>query len=263
MKIENIKTESLVPYARNAKLHDENQVSKIASSIREFGFNNPVLVDGEKPPGIIAGHGRVLAAKKLGLAEVPCIRLAHLSEAQKRAYILADNRLAELGGGWDSEMLKLELADLGELDFDLETIGFGEDDLGDLDIDLGDGAGAEGEGAGDQAKLSDRFGYPPFSVLNAREGWWQDRKRAWLALGIKSELGRGEQLIPNGGGMSSKERYSEGATLGAIAPNEKSILKRTGKYAGGGHAAPGGSLMPAANYSKTKARGTGTGKAIL
>jgi ParB family chromosome partitioning protein len=84
-------------------------------------------VDGEKPPGIIAGHGRVLAAKKLGLAEVPCIRLSHLTEAQRRAYILADNRLAELGGGWDSEMLKLELADLGELDVDLEGIGFGDD----------------------------------------------------------------------------------------------------------------------------------------
>jgi ParB-like chromosome segregation protein Spo0J len=124
MKIENIKTESLVPYARNAKLHDQAQVDKIASSIREFGFNNPVLVDGEKPPGIIAGHGRVLAAKKLGLAEVPCIRLAHLSEAQKRAYILADNRLAELGGGWDMEMLKIELGELGELDVDLEGIGF-------------------------------------------------------------------------------------------------------------------------------------------
>jgi ParB-like chromosome segregation protein Spo0J len=129
MKIENIKTESLVPYARNAKLHDESQVSKIASSIREFGFNNPVLVDGETPPGIIAGHGRVLAAKKLGLAEVPCIRLSHLMEAQRRAYILADNRLAELGGGWDSEMLKLELADLGELDVDLDLTGFDENDI--------------------------------------------------------------------------------------------------------------------------------------
>jgi ParB family chromosome partitioning protein len=135
MKIENIKTESLVPYARNAKLHDESQVSKIASSIREFGFNNPVLVDGEKPPGIIAGHGRVLAAKKLGLAEVPCIRLSHLTEAQRRAYILADNRLAELGGGWDSEMLKLELADLGELDVDLEGIGFDETFTGAFDVD--------------------------------------------------------------------------------------------------------------------------------
>jgi DNA modification methylase len=141
MKIENIKTDKLIPYARNAKLHDENQVGKIASSIREFGFNNPVLVDGENPPGIIAGHGRVLAAKKLGLAEVPCIRLGHLSEAQKRAYILADNRLAELGGGWDAEILKMELAELGELDVDLDGIGFGEDDIGDLDFDLGDGAG--------------------------------------------------------------------------------------------------------------------------
>jgi len=145
MKIENIKTESLVPYARNAKLHDESQVSKIASSIREFGFNNPVLVDGEKPPGIIAGHGRVLAAKKLGLAEVPCIRLSHLTEAQRRAYILADNRLAELGGGWDSEMLKLELADLGELDVDLEGIGFGVDDLADMDLDMGAGEGEKEE----------------------------------------------------------------------------------------------------------------------
>jgi len=145
MKIENIKTESLVPYARNAKLHDESQVSKIASSIREFGFNNPVLVDGEKPPGIIAGHGRVLAAKKLGLAEVPCIRLSHLTEAQRRAYILADNRLAELGGGWDAEMLRLELAELGDLDVDLEGIGFGADDLADMELDMGDGAGGTEE----------------------------------------------------------------------------------------------------------------------
>jgi len=132
MKIENLPTNKLVPYARNAKLHDESQVSKIASSIREFGFNNPVLVDGEKPPGIIAGHGRVLAAKKLGLAEVPCIRLAHLSEAQKRAYILADNRLAELGGGWDMEMLKIELGELGDMDVQLDDIGF---ESGFLEVD--------------------------------------------------------------------------------------------------------------------------------
>jgi ParB-like chromosome segregation protein Spo0J len=135
MKIENIKTESLVPYARNAKLHDESQVSKIASSIREFGFNNPVLVDGEKPPGIIAGHGRVLAAKKLGLAEVPCIRLSHLTEAQRRAYILADNRLAELGGGWDEEMLRMEVEALSGGEIDLDSIGLGEEDM--LDV-LGD-----------------------------------------------------------------------------------------------------------------------------
>ena len=131
-QLEQIKTADLVPYARNAKKHDESQVAKIAGSIREFGFNNPVLIDADN--GIIAGHGRVMAAQKLGLASVPCLRLSHLSETQKRAYILADNRLAELGGGWDAEMLKLELADLGDLDVDLDGIGFGADDLQDLEL---------------------------------------------------------------------------------------------------------------------------------
>lgn len=131
-EIEQIKTADLVPYARNAKKHDEAQVAKLAGSIREFGFNNPVLIDADN--GIIAGHGRVMAAQKLGLAAVPCLRLSHLSETQKRAYILADNRLAELGGGWDAEMLKLELADLGDLDVDLDGIGFGADDLQDLEL---------------------------------------------------------------------------------------------------------------------------------
>lgn len=131
-EIEQIKTADLVPYARNAKKHDEAQVAKLAGSIREFGFNNPVLIDADN--GIIAGHGRVMAAQKLGLSSVPCLRLSHLSETQKRAYILADNRLAELGGGWDAEMLKLELADLGDLDVDLDGIGFGADDLQDLEL---------------------------------------------------------------------------------------------------------------------------------
>jgi hypothetical protein len=144
MKIENIKTESLVPYARNAKTHPPAQVARIAGSIKEFGFCNPVLVD--KDNGIIAGHGRVLAAQKLGLKEVPCIRLGHLTDAQRRAYILADNRLSETdGSGWDMEMLKLELADLGELDVDLEGIGFGADDLADLDLDMGAGEGGKEE----------------------------------------------------------------------------------------------------------------------
>ena len=129
MKIENIKTGSLVPYARNAKRHDEVQVAKIAGSIKEYGFTNPVLID--KDNGIIAGHGRVMAAQKLGLAEVPCIRLGHLTDQQRRAYILADNRLAEIGGGWDLEMLKLELE---ELDIPLEDIGFGAEDLEELEI---------------------------------------------------------------------------------------------------------------------------------
>ena len=132
MKIETIPTGDLIPYARNAKKHDDSQVAKLAGSIKEFGFNNPVLID--KDNGIIAGHGRIMAAQKLGLENVPCIRLGHLTDTQRRAYILADNRLAEIGGGWDEEMLKLELAELAALDFDISEIGFGAEDLAELEM---------------------------------------------------------------------------------------------------------------------------------
>ena len=134
MKIEKIPTDKLIPYARNAKKHDAAQVSKLAGSIREFGFNNPVLVD--KDNGIIAGHGRVMAAQQLGLADVPCIRLGHLTDNQRKAYILADNRLAEVNSGWDEELLKLEIADIdwAEIkglsvdDFEFGEIDFKEDE---------------------------------------------------------------------------------------------------------------------------------------
>ncbi len=118
--------ESLIPYARNARTHSDAQVAQIAASIREFGFTNPILVDGEN--GVIAGHGRVLAARKLGMATVPVIELAGMSEAEKRAYILADNKLAE-NAGWDRELLGLELGDLASLGFDLSLTGFGEDEI--------------------------------------------------------------------------------------------------------------------------------------
>jgi DNA modification methylase len=116
----------LIPYARNPRTHTDAQVAQIAASIREFGWTNPVLVDGAN--GIIAGHGRVLAARKLGLEQVPVIELAHMSEAQRRAYVLADNQLA-LNAGWDEALLRLELADLSELGFDLGLIGFGAGEL--------------------------------------------------------------------------------------------------------------------------------------
>jgi ParB-like chromosome segregation protein Spo0J len=126
MKIETLKTADLIPYARNSRTHSDGQVAQIAGSIREFGFTNPVLIDAEN--GIIAGHGRVMAAGKLGLDEVPCIRLDHLTETQRRAYIIADNKLA-LNSGWDEEMLGLELADLREADFDLGLLGFDADEI--------------------------------------------------------------------------------------------------------------------------------------
>jgi DNA modification methylase len=127
-----VKVIDLIPYARNSRTHSEQQVLQIASSIKEFGFLNPIITDGEN--GIIAGHGRVLAAHKLGLVEVPTIEASHLSEAQKRAYIIADNKLA-LNAGWDDEMLRIELSDLEEMGFDLDLTGFSLDEIGALQIE--------------------------------------------------------------------------------------------------------------------------------
>jgi len=117
------KVEDLLPYARNSRAHSDSQINQIAASIKEFGFTNPVLIkeNGE----IIAGHGRVLAAMRLKITEVPCIVLGHLSDTQARAYVLADNQLA-LNSSWDQEMLGLELQELQGLDFDLDLIGFDE-----------------------------------------------------------------------------------------------------------------------------------------
>jgi len=127
-----IPTADLIPYARNSRTHSDAQVTKIASSIKEFGFINPIITDGKN--GIVAGHGRVLAASKLGLKEVPCVEAAHLTEAQKRAYVIADNRMA-LDAGWDAEMLKVELGDLDAAGFDLSLTGF---DLGEIENFLAD-----------------------------------------------------------------------------------------------------------------------------
>jgi site-specific DNA-methyltransferase (adenine-specific) len=123
---------NLVPYARNSRTHSAAQVDKIAASIKEFGFLNPVIVDGEN--GIIAGHGRILAAQKLGLETVPTIEAAHLTDAQRKAYIIADNRLA-LDAGWDDEMLRVELQDLDAVDFDLTLTGFDLDEIAALTAD--------------------------------------------------------------------------------------------------------------------------------
>jgi DNA modification methylase len=136
MLIEQIGIETLIPYANNARTHSEAQVAQIAASIREFGFNNPVLIDEQS--SIIAGHGRVLAARKLELDSVPCIRLNHLSETQRRAYIIADNKLA-MNAGWDDELLALEFEGLGEEGFDLELTGFTLDEIAELSPKITEG----------------------------------------------------------------------------------------------------------------------------
>ena len=118
-----LKTADLIPYANNSRTHSDEQINQVASSIKEFGFTNPVLVDEQN--GIVAGHGRVMAANKLGLEEVPCIVLDGLTKAQKKAYVIADNQLA-LNSGWDLGMLKLEVESLKEMDFDLDVMGFDE-----------------------------------------------------------------------------------------------------------------------------------------
>jgi hypothetical protein len=129
LQVEYVKIEALIPYARNAKKHDDAQVALIAGSIKEFGFNAPVAIRGN-PPTICAGHGRILAARKLGLAEVPCVRLDHLSDTQMRAYIIADNKLSEKGGGWDEKMLNAEIEELISAGVDVGSIGVDASDLG-------------------------------------------------------------------------------------------------------------------------------------
>ena len=123
----------LIPYARNARTHSDEQIERIANSIKEFGWTNPILIDGEN--GIIAGHGRILAARKLGIEKVPTIELSGLTEAQKRAYIIADNRLA-LDAGWDEDILKLEFAELEKEGFELSKTGFSDEEINEMMADL-------------------------------------------------------------------------------------------------------------------------------
>ena len=159
--IEQASVAALIPSARNSRTHSEMQVAQIAASIREFGFTNPVLIDGQA--SIIAGHGRVLAARKLGLETVPAIRIDYMTEAQKRAYIIADNKLA-LNAGWDEELLALELGELRDLGFDLGLVGFNDDELAALRI----GAADEVEGLTDEDEVPE----PPVTPVTVRGDVW-------------------------------------------------------------------------------------------
>ena len=181
LEVEYLPTDTLVEYAGNAKVHTREQVGQIVKSIEEFGFNDPIAVwtnkDGK--PEIVEGHGRLMAAKELGMDELPVIFLDRMSDEQRRAYTHVHNQLT-MNTGWDVEKLE---GDIEQLDFDWEGYGFDVQQAGDTPMALGDEEM--------RASLSDRFGVPPFTILDARRGEWQERKRQWLALGIKSELGRG------------------------------------------------------------------------
>ncbi len=178
-----VKVEDLIPYAMNARTHSDEQVSQIAANIREFGFTNAVLID--EKSNLIAGHGRILAARKLKMIYVPAIVVTGLTDERRRALIIADNKLA-LNAGWDEDMLISELSELapeyGEL------MGFSEEELVKL---LQEDRYADGV----KGSMADTYGVAPFSVLNAREGAWQNRKRAWVERGIASDEGREENLL--------------------------------------------------------------------
>lgn len=228
-----IKLGELKPHPRNTRRHSDEQVDQIAASIGEFAWTVPILADEDGV--IIAGHGRWMAGKRRHGEgyEVPMSRAVGWTEAQKRAYVIADNRLTELGQ-WDRDLLKSELIDLQAGGFNLDLTGF----------DLSDFADQPPKGS-----LAEAFGVPPFSVLNARDGWWQDRKRAWLALGIQSELGRGEG-VAEAHAVHSGKVGKGGLTDGVSTAARKKA-----------NATPGGSKMPAADYSKGQ-RGDGKGRAV-
>lgn len=202
-KIEFRKTALLKKNPRNAKLHPAEQIAMVRKSIRTFGWTMPVLVD-EKDI-LIAGHARLEAALQEGISEVPVIVARGWSKTMKLAYLEADNRLTETGG-WNDDMRRDLLAELADGGFDMEAMGWGTKELeAFLSAPSADG------GSGPILSLADRFGLVPFSVFNAREGVWQDRKRAWLALGLQSEVGRGENLL----------KFSDSVALDGKAYNER------------------------------------------
>jgi len=178
-KVEKWKISKLIPYARNARTHSDEQVGQIAASIREWGWTTPVLVD--EQGGIIAGHGRTLAAQKLGMTEVPVMVAKGWSEAKKRAYVLADNKLA-LNAGWDNVMLALELGEIGEMGFNLELIGFDPSEFGNADVDYSvlDGADIDDqlEEMADGVRKAIQIEFEPEHYEEAQElvKFWREQK---------------------------------------------------------------------------------------
>jgi hypothetical protein len=252
MQIESWPIAKLREYKRNPR-KNAHAVDDMARLIDEFGFKVPILA---KSSGLIVdGHLRFKAAKQLGLAEVPVISADDLTPAQIKAFRIAVNRSTEWAE-WDNGLLIGELQGLERLGFDLSLTGF----------DLAELMRGEANDSTPRVSLAESFGVPPFSVLNARLGWWQERKKAWLALGIQSELGRGEgprmdatASFKNEGALRAFQRTKKGRQPTAVPGGSPAPLDR--KKQGKANATPGGSKLPA-NYSKNRARGDGRGRPV-
>lgn len=175
-------------YVNNSRTHTPEQINQVANSIKEFGFTNPILIDEQH--NVIAGHARLEAAISLSMNEVPCIILHGLTELQKRAYLIADNQLA-LNAGWDLDILRAEIEALELNEFDIDLLGFDEEFIKQFNEDIREKLNE----AGEKTSMSEKFLIPPFSVFNAREGLWQERKKKWLDYGIESEVGRSDNLV--------------------------------------------------------------------
>ena len=182
--IEFVSIEQLIPYVNNARTHDDAQVAQIAGSIKEFGFNNPVLIADDN--SIIAGHGRVMAARKLGLKEVPCMRLSHLTETKRKAYILADNRIA-LNSGWDNDLLMIELKDLDMDGINLSILGFDADEINALLNPI-----TETEGLTDEDEVPEP---PPEPITKLGDIWILGNHR--LMCGDSTSIDAVEKLVDN------------------------------------------------------------------
>lgn len=215
MKIEQRKVESLIPYVNNSRKHSDEQVAQIAASIKEFGWTNPILVDGDN--GIIAGHGRLMAARKLDMDKVPVIELAHLTQSQRKALIIADNRLA-LNAEWDTQMLTLELNDLLKDDFGLELMGFGDDELESLLNPI-----KETEGLTDENEVPE---LPPEPITKLGDVWILGNHRIMCGDGksfndVKKLLnGLKINLAITSPPYASQRTYDESSGFKPIHPNE-------------------------------------------
>jgi len=204
---------SINGYANNTRVHSQEQIDQIKSSISEFGMCTPIGIHNET---IVYGHGRWEALKQLNYEEIPTLDLSHLTDAQRKAFIIADNKIGD-NSTWDEELLKVEIEGLQEMNFNIDLLGFSLDELDDLGLNDEDlNLDTDND---DVLSLSDRFGVPPFSIMDTRQGYWQNRKRHWKnKIGINSEKGRDENILGE-----SKQADGDWGSIGGkkmtIAPN--------------------------------------------